>query len=189
MKQINNQEFKAEVADFKGVVVADFYADWCGPCKVLSPMLEKMSAENSDPLVKFVKINVDQEGQLAGMFSIQGIPTVLIFKNGQIFDDKVGVATPSVYQTIIGEAKNYKLPEGPAEVVVYTTPTCPYCHMVKEYLQDRKVAYKEVDVSKDEAAAMKMVERSGQTGVPQILVNNQMVVGFNKPLLDMLLGL
>jgi thioredoxin len=188
MIEIHNADFKAEVADFKGVVVADFYADWCGPCKMLSPMLEKMSADNADSLVKFVKINVEKEGQLAQMFGIQGIPTVLIFKNGQIFEEKVGVAAPDVYRSLIGEAKDYKLPDGPAEVIVYTTPTCPYCHMLKEYLADRKVAYKEIDVSRDEEAANRMVERSGQTGVPQISINNQMIVGFNKPLLEMLLG-
>lgn len=189
MKQVNNQEFKKEVVDFKGVVVADFYADWCGPCKMLSPMLEKMSAENVDAAVKFIKINVEEDQQLAGTFGISGIPTVLIFKDGQIFDEKVGVAAPDVYRSIIAEAKEYKKPEGPAEVIVYTTQSCPYCHMVKSYLQEKNVAYKEVDVSHDEAAAMKMVERSGQTGVPQLLINNQMVVGFNKPLINMLLGL
>ena len=105
MRQVNNQEFKSEVVDFNGVVVADFYADWCGPCKMLFPLLEKMSAENSDPSVKFVKINVDQEGQLAEKFGIQGIPTVLVFKNGKIFDEKVGVASQSVYQAIVQQAK------------------------------------------------------------------------------------
>jgi thioredoxin 1 len=189
MKQVSNQEFKNEVADFKGVVVADFYADWCAPCKMLSPMLEKLSEENTDSQVKYVKINVDQEQQLAGMFGIQGIPTVLVFKDGQIFDEKVGVAPRDSYLKAVAEAKEYQKPEGPAEVIVYTTPSCPYCHMVKSYFDDRKVAYTEIDVAKDEAAAMQMIERSGKSGVPQILINNQMVVGFNKPLINMLLNL
>jgi len=105
MKQLSQNEFKNEVTDFKGVVVADFYADWCGPCRMLSPLLEKMSEENKDTQVKFVKINVDHEQELSGMFGIQSIPTVLVFKDGQIYGQQVGVASSEAYQSMIREAR------------------------------------------------------------------------------------
>ncbi len=72
-------------------------------------------------------------------------------------------------------------------VIVYTTPTCHFCGAVKEYLKDKKVAYKEVNVQADPAAADEMIKKSGQMGVPVIDIDDQIVIGFNKPKLDELL--
>ena len=66
------------------------------------------------------------------------------------------------------------------EVKVYSTPTCPYCHMLKNWLKEKKVPFVDVDVSKDQKAAMEMVSRSGQMGVPQTLINGKkVVIGFD----------
>lgn len=65
------------------------------------------------------------------------------------------------------------------QVKVYSTPTCPYCHMLKAWLKQKNVSFQDVDVSKDQKAAMEMVSKSGQMGVPQTLVNGKMVVGFD----------
>lgn len=73
-------------------------------------------------------------------------------------------------------------------VIVYTTPTCPYCSMVKKYLSQKSVPFVEKDVSRDQAAALEMVNRSGQQGVPVVTIGNDVVVGFNKPLLEQLLS-
>ena len=73
-------------------------------------------------------------------------------------------------------------------VKIYTTQTCPYCDMAKEYLKSKGVEYEEVDVSSDHAAAKEMIEKSGQRGVPQIEINGQMILGFNKPAIDAALG-
>lgn len=72
-------------------------------------------------------------------------------------------------------------------IVVYTTPTCGFCHQVKTYLQRRSVPFVEVDVSQDGRAAMEMVRMSGQQGVPVVTVDGQVVVGFNQPAIDQLL--
>ena len=72
-------------------------------------------------------------------------------------------------------------------VVVFTTPTCSWCRRVKQYLKEKKVRFKEVDVTRDKSAAKDMMRRTGQMGVPVTLVNNRPVVGFNKALLDRLL--
>jgi glutaredoxin 3 len=73
-------------------------------------------------------------------------------------------------------------------VTVYTTPTCGFCHQVKSYLQQRGVPFNEHDVSRDRAAAMQMVELSGQQGVPVVVIDGQVVVGFNRPAIDQLLA-
>ena len=74
-------------------------------------------------------------------------------------------------------------------VILFTTPTCTYCKKTKRHLRERGVPFKDVDVSKDQRAARDMVRRSGQQGVPQILIGNQVVVGFDRPKIDKLLGL
>lgn len=72
-------------------------------------------------------------------------------------------------------------------VIVFTTPTCSWCRKTKQYLKEKRIPFKEVDVSKDTAAARDLVRRTGQTGVPVILINNRPIVGFNKPLIDRML--
>lgn len=76
-----------------------------------------------------------------------------------------------------------------ANVTIYTTATCPYCKMAKEYMQEKGVEYTEVDVSTDQEAAAKMVEKSGQMGVPVIEVGEKIIVGFDKGEINSALGL
>ena len=75
------------------------------------------------------------------------------------------------------------------KVTVFSTPTCPYCVMVKRYLDDKKIEYQNVDVSKDQESAEKMFKKSHQMGVPQIWVGEDVVVGFDPGQIDDLLGL
>lgn len=76
----NEQEFK-ELISNNEVVFADFFANWCGPCKMLAPLIEQLA--NQHPEVKVVKIDVDQEQRLAMEYQVQSIPTLITFKNGQ----------------------------------------------------------------------------------------------------------
>ena len=160
MIQVTGRNFKDEVFNFEGIVVADFYADWCGPCKMLSPLMEEMSKTNNNKDVKFVKINVDAEPELAGQFGIMSIPTVVFFKNGKKVSQKVGLASREDYEHSVKETLAFD----PAKVTkrsvkVFSTPTCPYCHMVKEYLKEKKIEFEDIDVSKDQAQAVAMVQR------------------------------
>jgi len=77
----------------------------------------------------------------------------------------------------------------PKKVVVFTTPTCPWCTRVKRYLTEQHVRYREVDVARDQAAAKDLVRRTGQMGVPVVMIDGRTVVGFDKPQIDRLLGL
>ncbi len=77
----------------------------------------------------------------------------------------------------------------PQSVLVFTTPTCPWCNRAKAYLRERKVAFREVDVSRDRAAARDLVRRTGQIGVPVIEIGGKPIVGFDRAQIDRLLGL
>jgi glutaredoxin 3 len=78
---------------------------------------------------------------------------------------------------------------GKGEVIVYSTQTCPYCNMAKSYLASRNVKYAEVDVGRNPAEGMKMVQETGESGVPQIKINGQWILGFDRPAIDRALGI
>jgi len=78
---INQQSFKKEVIEQPGTVLVDFYAEWCGPCKMTSPIIDELSEEMKD--VKFVKVDVDANQDLAGEYSVFSIPTFILFKDGK----------------------------------------------------------------------------------------------------------
>jgi thioredoxin 1 len=88
--RIAETQFAGEVEKATGPVVVDFYATWCGPCKMLSPRLDKLAGEFSGK-IKFVKVNVDEAQQLAGRFRVEGIPTLLFFKDGKLEDRVTGL--------------------------------------------------------------------------------------------------
>ena len=87
IKHITNaQEFDSEIKE--GKVLVDFFATWCGPCKMLSPVLEEVSNENPD--LSVLKIDVDEVNELASRYGIQAIPTLILFKDGQRVDVRMG---------------------------------------------------------------------------------------------------
>lgn len=87
LKHINTAaEFDAEIKE--GTVLVDFFATWCGPCKMLSPVLEEVAQEN--PNINVLKIDVDEFGELAARYGIQAIPTLMLFKNGQRVETRMG---------------------------------------------------------------------------------------------------
>jgi len=86
LKHINDrEEFKAAIAE--GTVLVDFFATWCGPCKMLSPVLEEVSNEVEATIIK---VDVDEAGPLAAQFGIQAVPTLILFKNGERVDTRMG---------------------------------------------------------------------------------------------------
>ena len=85
---LDKNNFETEVLKNKGVVFVDFYATWCGPCKMTGPIIEQLAEEVKN--VKFVKVDVDQNQELASQYQVFSIPTFLIFKDGQVVNQLVG---------------------------------------------------------------------------------------------------
>ncbi|MBE6533079.1 MAG: thioredoxin [Ruminococcaceae bacterium] len=98
---INKENFQNEVEEYKGLVVIDLYADWCGPCRMLAPVLAELEAEN--PNVKFCKINVDEEPELARAFNVTSIPMIAFVKDNTFADVSVGYVPKSTLQGKIEE--------------------------------------------------------------------------------------
>lgn len=91
--KITSENFEIEVLKSEKTVLVDFYADWCGPCKMLSPVVDEVAQENED--IKVVKINVDEAQNVAMKYNIMSIPTLVVIKNGQEISRSVGVIDKS----------------------------------------------------------------------------------------------
>ena len=95
---VSNESFENEVLKSDKTVLVDFYADWCGPCKMLSPIIEEFSNENND--VKFVKINVDENQELAIQYEVMSIPTLVVIKEGKQINKSVGLINKETLENL-----------------------------------------------------------------------------------------
>lgn len=91
MLSLQENDFQKEVLDSKGLVLVDFWAEWCSPCRQLGPILESVS--KTMPNVKFCKVNVDEAPSTAASFGIRSIPSMFLFKDGKQIDSKVGFSS------------------------------------------------------------------------------------------------
>ena len=87
---LTSDNFEEEVLNYQGLTLVDFWASWCGPCKMLSPVLSEIAQENPD--IKVCKVNVDEQMELAIKYQVSSIPLVLLFKDGQVINQHLGYA-------------------------------------------------------------------------------------------------
>ena len=85
----NDDNFEKDIAESKVSVLVDFWAEWCGPCKQIGPILEEIAIEHESK-IKVLKINIDENPQTPQKYGVRGIPTLLLFKKGKLIDTKVG---------------------------------------------------------------------------------------------------
>jgi len=101
--KVDANNFQTEVLNSAEPVVVDFWAEWCGPCKMIAPALEEIAIEMNGK-VKIAKLNIDDNPELAAQFGVRSIPTLAIFKNGQVADIKVGAAPKTALNAWINGA-------------------------------------------------------------------------------------
>lgn len=101
VEKISSKEFPVEVLQAREPVLIDFYADWCGPCKMLSPIIDEVAQENDD--IKVVKVNVDESSDIALEYKVMSIPTLVVIKNGQEVARSIGVIDKSKIKNMLAK--------------------------------------------------------------------------------------
>ena len=105
LAEVSQSDFESQVLQSGQPVLVDFWAPWCGPCKMLGPIVEKIAAANAGK-AKFVKLNTDDNPSLAGQYQVSGIPCLILFKDGQPVDRIVGYGPENVIASMLGKHLN-----------------------------------------------------------------------------------
>lgn len=103
MQELTSDNFQKEISSSKGYAIVDFWAPWCGPCRMLSPLLEQVSEEMKGKL-KFAKLNVDENQELASEFGVVSIPTLIVFKDGKPVAERAGAMPKEALRNWIKES-------------------------------------------------------------------------------------
>ena len=99
-QSVNDENFENDVLKSSTFTLVDFWAEWCGPCRMVGPVVEELSGDY-DGKIKFVKVNVDEANALASKYNIFSIPTLMIFNKGEIVAQQVGAASKELYKNMI----------------------------------------------------------------------------------------
>ena len=99
--KLTAENFEKEVLQSEKLVLVDFYADWCGPCQMMGPVVEEISNEVND--AKVFKINIDEQMSIAQKYGVMSIPTFIVFKNGDVADKKMGAMPKSAVLSMLGQ--------------------------------------------------------------------------------------
>ncbi len=153
--------------------------------------LNEASENQNDVLVLSADVNSVKD--IHPNYKVTSAPSVLVFENGEFKNIVKGCNDKTYYTSLFKNAffvgETSEDGEKQKRVTVYSTPTCSWCTTLKNYLNDKKIKYTDIDVSGDHNAAREMVKKSGQQGVPQTEIDGQMIVGFDKSRINKLLGI
>ena len=100
-KEISSSDFEKEVIESDKPVLVDFYAPWCGPCKMMGPVIDELAEEVGDKAGVY-KVNVDEQGELANQFQVMSIPTIIVFKDGKPVNQAMGVQSKEALKKMLG---------------------------------------------------------------------------------------
>lgn len=167
-----------------------FYADFSETAKRALSELEKFSQENKE--VPVYGIDVQKLKGIHKQFGVDSVPTVVAVKKGNISWRIEGVESAELYSRILYETNALPSKKGKKsvfhQVIVYSGSGCPACGAAKTYLRRQGVRFREIDISRDQQAAERLVQRSGQMAVPQIDIDGHLIVGFDQTKIDKLLS-
>lgn len=142
--------------------------------------------------IPVVAADVTYVKDIHGHYNIDTVPSLLYFESKELKKIIRGCHSHSFYSSLFQDSIYSSRPghqEKQKKVIVYSTPTCPHCNSLKEYLKQHQISFRDIDVSKDQKMAQELVRKSGQQGVPQTEINGKIVVGFNRPKINEMLGI
>ncbi len=181
------QEIRQKDKDF---FVLAFYGSFSSAANRAMNELEEFSKENEK--IPLYAIDVGKVKGIHKQFGVKSVPTVIALEKGKVTRRIEGVESSQFYAQIFLGARPLAHKKGEKEkfhrVVVYSTASCPWCATTKNYLRRKGVPFRDVDVGSDQQAAQRLVQRSGQTGVPQVDIDGHLIVGFNQAKIDLLLS-
>jgi len=174
----------------KEFLIVLFYGDFSSASKRALTALQQFSKDNGE--VPVYVIDVERVKGAHKAFGVKNVPTVLSLGQGKVTQRLEGVESAQFYARIFSGAhpSHHKTGKGTVShrVIVYSGPGCPACGTAKAYLRRRGVAFREVDIARDQHAAQSLVRRSGQMAVPQIDIDGHLVVGFDQAKIDRILS-
>ena len=173
-----------------GLVIIGFFGSFSALSDQARPAFEAFAAAQEGPVLL---VDVGQVKGLHSRFGVDRVPAAVAVEEGRVIRRAQGNHDAEGWERALLPHEGAVLvaadgSRGPS-VTVYTSPTCVWCDRVKSWLREQAVPFREIDVARDPGAAEALVARSGQMGVPQIEVGHEIVVGFDKPRLQRLLGL
>lgn len=142
--------------------------------------------------VPLALVDASQVKTIHAVYGVNSVPTVLLLRQGKVVKTVQGLQSQEHYELLFYDAPQVSGSDSQQRqrhVVVYSTPTCSWCTRLKQYLRKNRIRFQDVDVSRDQSAAQELMQRTGQTGVPQTEIDGQWIVGFDQQRIDQLLGL
>lgn len=186
------KEFDEIIAKGKGWKFFVFYTETSQKSQQALEELKSFQQTKND--IPVYSINASVVRDIHPVYEITSVPAVLAFKDGKKINLIYGLQNKEFYANIMAETdfspshahdSEKKIPK----IVVYTSDGCPWCNKAKEYLKGLKITFREVNVSRNQSEAERLVKRTGQMGTPQLDINGSYVVGFDKNRIDNLLGI
>jgi len=187
----DRDHFRKVQQERDGSLLLAFWGSFSDAAQRALSELEKFAQQRED--TSLYVVDVQKVRGLHKEFGVERVPTVLAIQDGEVSKRIEGVQSAMFYAVHLSGARGHAgtstAEAGPKRVIVYSGPGCPACGQLKSYLRRHEVAFREVDISRDQHAAQKIARRSGMMAVPQTDIDGRLVVGFDRAKLDRLLAI